>query len=68
MQPSPPQMARQLPFSLQQALNPANESIADIEKLLQGADVQARIVDAAVQVSKASSGIIADCEPGGSVR
>jgi hypothetical protein len=30
--------------------------------------VQARIVDAAVQVSKASSGIIADCEPGGSVR
>jgi ATP-dependent helicase STH1/SNF2 len=46
-----------LPISekLQQALNPANGSIAGIEKLLQGPNVQARFVDAAVKISKASS-------------
>jgi hypothetical protein len=56
-----------IPEKLQPALNPANGSIAAIEKLLQGPDVQAQIVDVVVKISKASNGIITDCEPGGSV-
>ena len=44
-----------IPEKLQHALNPANGSIADIEKLLQGHDLPSRIVDAAVKISKASS-------------
>ena len=44
-----------IPEKLQQALNPVNGAIADVEKLLQGPDVQSRIVDAVVKISKAPS-------------
>jgi hypothetical protein len=44
-----------IPEKLQQALNPANATIANVEKLLQGLNVQFPIFDAAVKISKTSS-------------
>ncbi|KAH8103254.1 SNF2-family ATP dependent chromatin remodeling factor snf21 [Phellopilus nigrolimitatus] len=44
-----------VPEHIQQALLPQNGAIQDLEKFLQGPDVPARIVDAAVKINKAPS-------------
>ena len=44
-----------VPENIQRALHPQNAAMQDLEKLLQGPDVPARIVDAAVKISKAGS-------------
>ena len=44
-----------IPEKLQQVLNSADGAIADVDKLLQGSDVQSPIVNAVVKISKALS-------------
>lgn len=44
-----------IPEHIQQALRPQNSAVQDLEKLLQGPDVPARVVDAAVKLSRSAS-------------